>query len=363
VSWARIDDRANEHPKLLKAGAEAAWFWVCGLLYCNRQEARDGFIPDFALPILYPAKNPKRLAQRLVDVKLWIRVDGGYVVHEFTVWNETKEEKEARRAADRERKRSRANQATTVTSALFPQRNTNGPPAEAERKPRALQTTSTDRSVVEEAGNGQRKPDRKAVENEAFPGSSDPRSEIRDPRSGSDQIPEPDQTRAGARAGEAGPDPARGVQSEPTAILCPPDLQLTEGQLATLTMNIGITRYQVAVLTGDLVGRWVADPALRFPLVRWRQRLAKAITSTFSNIATRPPKAAPLVLDETSQAARTAENQTAFELARQRDIEAGMTALGMTSEMAPNAAASVWAASKTPVADALLALAGSKVIS
>ena len=80
MTWAKIDDRAHEHRKQLAAGPEACWLWVCGLMYANRQPARDGFIPASALRMLYPFKSPKRLATKLVKAGLWTRTDGGYVI-------------------------------------------------------------------------------------------------------------------------------------------------------------------------------------------------------------------------------------------------------------------------------------------
>jgi len=103
MTWARLDDRANEHRKQLAAGPEACWLWACGLMYCNRQAARNGFIPEQALRILYPLKSPSRLATKLVDVGLWERIDGGYQVHEFECWNKSKEHVEADRESTRNR--------------------------------------------------------------------------------------------------------------------------------------------------------------------------------------------------------------------------------------------------------------------
>lgn len=103
MSWARIDDRANEHKKQLAAGTEACWLWACGLMYANRQEARDGFIPEQVLGMLYPFKAPARLAAKLVEVRLWHRVEGGYQIHDYHRINPTKEQVEAERKAGRDR--------------------------------------------------------------------------------------------------------------------------------------------------------------------------------------------------------------------------------------------------------------------
>lgn len=104
MTWAKVDDHANEHRKQLAAGAEACWLWTCGLMYANRQAARDGFIPEAAAGMLFPFKTLKKLIDKLVEVGLWKRVKGGYQIHEFTLWNQTKEQ----RAADLKSGRDRA---------------------------------------------------------------------------------------------------------------------------------------------------------------------------------------------------------------------------------------------------------------
>lgn len=83
MSWVKLDDQARHHRKILAAGPVAAWMWACGLMYCNSQKARDGFIPDAAVPILYPIPGWRREAIKLVSIGLWDRVEGGYKVHDY----------------------------------------------------------------------------------------------------------------------------------------------------------------------------------------------------------------------------------------------------------------------------------------
>lgn len=112
MTWVRVDDAAPLHPKLLKAGPEAAWLWVCGLAHCNRS-ATDGVIEKVFLPALFPsgAWNLRRLSQladRLVEVRLWIDCGESYRVHQYEDQQETamKEQVEARREYDRSRKKA-----------------------------------------------------------------------------------------------------------------------------------------------------------------------------------------------------------------------------------------------------------------
>lgn len=123
VSWAKIDDRANEHRKQLAAGPEACWLWACGLMYVNRQSERDGFIPEHVLTMLFNFKNPKKLADRLVGVSLWDKVADGYLVHNFTVWNQSKEQREAELIAGRERAAKSYASRTTSSVNSSPEEN------------------------------------------------------------------------------------------------------------------------------------------------------------------------------------------------------------------------------------------------
>lgn len=97
MSWVRIDDHANEHPKLLSAGAAACWLWACGLMYCNRQKVRTGVVPSAVLPTL-GVEGARKLAERLVAVGLWEPIDGGYRVHDYHEYQPTTEQQAERKA-------------------------------------------------------------------------------------------------------------------------------------------------------------------------------------------------------------------------------------------------------------------------
>jgi hypothetical protein len=87
VTWALLDDHANEHPKVLQVGAEAAWLWVCGLMYCRRNNGSHGVIPAKAVRMLYPFDaDPNTLAARLVESGLWHETPSGYQIHEYEEW-------------------------------------------------------------------------------------------------------------------------------------------------------------------------------------------------------------------------------------------------------------------------------------
>lgn len=92
MGWVRIDDQAPRHEKLLKAGPAAAWLWVCGLAHCHAQ-LTNGVILGSVLPLIGIPKGRRlgRLIGKLVAVGLWEKVEGGYRVHDYLNYNQSKE--------------------------------------------------------------------------------------------------------------------------------------------------------------------------------------------------------------------------------------------------------------------------------
>ena len=91
MSWVRLDDGYPEHPKVDRVGPLAAWLNVCAWAYCARN-LTDGFVPAERVARLASVPNPMKLAAALVQVKLWERVDGGYMVHDFLDYNPSREQ-------------------------------------------------------------------------------------------------------------------------------------------------------------------------------------------------------------------------------------------------------------------------------
>jgi len=106
--WVRTDDKAPHHPKLIRAGAEAAWFWHSGLCYSNAHQL-DGRIDKDVLTALYTPLAAKvgKLAAKLVKVGLWHDRGDHYEIHDYKDHQEAalKEVVEARKEYERDRKR------------------------------------------------------------------------------------------------------------------------------------------------------------------------------------------------------------------------------------------------------------------
>lgn len=166
MTWVRLDDGASQHRKVLAAGAEAAWLWACGLMYANRQPAKDGIIPAVALPILYPLRQPAKLAAKLVEVGLWEAVDGGWRVHDYHDYQPSVEDAEAlrekrseagRRGGLRSGESRRSNEATDEANAkqvASKQTQANGKQNEPPSRSRPVPEEQTTMSASPTGGGG-----------------------------------------------------------------------------------------------------------------------------------------------------------------------------------------------------------------
>lgn len=114
MPWVRIDENAMDHPKFVAISANAWRLWCEGMTYCQKH-LTDGFIPrqgakgmryyspaavTLLLASLVPGKGP-----------LWHEAEGGYRVHDYHDWNDSRdhvleERRKARERMDKLRGRS-----------------------------------------------------------------------------------------------------------------------------------------------------------------------------------------------------------------------------------------------------------------
>jgi len=102
MPWSKIDDQFYDHPKVVAAGSLGIALFVCGLSYCSRH-LTDGFILSEQVKRLTDAANPLEVADRLVEVGLWEKRDGGYQVHDYLDYNPSAVQVKAQRKANAER--------------------------------------------------------------------------------------------------------------------------------------------------------------------------------------------------------------------------------------------------------------------
>jgi hypothetical protein len=92
---------------VMDAGEAAELLFVRGIAFCSDSDS-DGYMTE-AQVIRYVGagmRDAKKRAERLVEVGLWTKVEGGYVARSHTKIHPTAEEKGYRLKADRERKRA-----------------------------------------------------------------------------------------------------------------------------------------------------------------------------------------------------------------------------------------------------------------
>lgn len=98
MTWAYLDDGFPEGEKVVLAGGDAGWLYVCALCYCRRKK-NHGIFPRNIVPQLSDRKNPAGLARRLVDVELWEELgDAFYSIHDYEQWNKLAEDEQRARS-------------------------------------------------------------------------------------------------------------------------------------------------------------------------------------------------------------------------------------------------------------------------
>lgn len=94
MTWTMLDDGFIFHRKTVAVGNEGAGAFCRMLVWCNK-EATDGFVSDEAAALIAPLS----VVDSLVRVKLLHRVEGGYRIHDFDVYQPEAATEKARRDA------------------------------------------------------------------------------------------------------------------------------------------------------------------------------------------------------------------------------------------------------------------------
>ncbi len=102
MPWVRVDDHADQHPKVAAVGPLGFALFVAGLCYCNRT-LTDGFIPRSVARTLFEIPRVGKVINELEAAGLWEDVGGGYQVHNYLEFQASKEEVLAEREAVRKR--------------------------------------------------------------------------------------------------------------------------------------------------------------------------------------------------------------------------------------------------------------------
>ena len=97
---ARLDTGWHVNPKVLKVGLAGMGLHAWSISYCDHALS-DGFIPNGAWPAL---TGVRAAVMALVRAGLWVPVEDGFRLHDYTDYNRTRAQVAARQAEDRARK-------------------------------------------------------------------------------------------------------------------------------------------------------------------------------------------------------------------------------------------------------------------
>lgn len=100
MSWFRVDDRLATHPKVFAASNAAMGLWVRAGSW-SMGAMTDGEIPRAIVRML----GTERQAAQLVAAGLWEKSADGWRFHEWTDWQESREDVAESRALHRARQR------------------------------------------------------------------------------------------------------------------------------------------------------------------------------------------------------------------------------------------------------------------
>ncbi len=104
MGWVKIDDAFPDHSKALKARGLPIALWLEGLCYANKH-LTDGMLETHVVSSMRLVPKPLAVAEFLVKVKLWERVEGGFQIHDYAEHYPTAASVRERRALDSARKR------------------------------------------------------------------------------------------------------------------------------------------------------------------------------------------------------------------------------------------------------------------
>lgn len=112
MPWVRLDDRFPSHRKVALLSDRAFRLHVSALCWSS-ENLTEGVIRDKELPVVARIRGLKTVAKELEDAKLWDRTEDGWVIHDYLVYQFSREqviaEREgnaARQKAWRERKKA-----------------------------------------------------------------------------------------------------------------------------------------------------------------------------------------------------------------------------------------------------------------
>ena len=109
MAWVRLDDQFDSHPKTLiawSASPVSVGLWPQAASWAARYQTDGHVTAEFVVGLMPARRQRDQATAALVDAGLWVPNGTGWQFHDWEVYNGTRAEIEARRQADRRRKRA-----------------------------------------------------------------------------------------------------------------------------------------------------------------------------------------------------------------------------------------------------------------
>ena len=106
--WVKIDDSLDGHPKFLQAWDAApasVGLWPQALAWAGRHLTDGHVSAEYVLGRTSSRRQRDQLTGALVESQLWVPNGSGWQIHDFTDFNPSRAQVEARRQLDAVRKR------------------------------------------------------------------------------------------------------------------------------------------------------------------------------------------------------------------------------------------------------------------
>jgi hypothetical protein len=119
MPWSKLDDRLHENPKVGALSDKAFRLYILSITYSSSRKSRGKLSVIDAKTVRRLAEATEETISELVELRAWDRVDDGYEIHDYGVYNPSEEEISQKRAdAGRKGAQSRWQNGKPIASAI-----------------------------------------------------------------------------------------------------------------------------------------------------------------------------------------------------------------------------------------------------
>lgn len=102
MTWVKIDDRFEGHPKVIRAGYQAIGVYILALTHSAGHLTNGHVSPEWVKRVA--GGQAKKMSDKLVSVGLWEPNGDGWTIHDYFEFNPSRETVLEKRRQERDRK-------------------------------------------------------------------------------------------------------------------------------------------------------------------------------------------------------------------------------------------------------------------